>query len=296
MKSFDKSGEIQLSKNLKLNSKSKFAPLKKNCMNIISLSSLISESRKQPTSISKISKKLEKKIQSCCESVEYVDLYLDIFDEVIVHSKDFNLILKQLRSALSLIIKSQKNDRDYLKKTVEDLEMLNKSYQNDCFKLNKAVKDLQDRVKEAHESFTNVSDKYIKIMRMTVDEKEVNQDNYINLKHKIYIYQDMIFNLKDELSFYKRKSKKFCRLYNILEGKGIPVEEIYLTEMKESKILPNYHGDTEVESNTDNEYLASNRMDLSRKHPVVPNLNFLNLEKESDSSSSDSSRSNTDKL
>lgn len=295
-KSFDKTGDIPLSKHLKINSKSKFTPIKKNCKNIISLSTLISEGRKQPTSLSKVSKNLEKKIKSCCESIEYADVYFDIFDEVIVNSKEFNLILKQLRSALSSIMKSQKTDRDYLKKTVENLEMLNKSYQNDCFKLNKAVKDLEVKLKQAHENFTNVSDKYIKIMKMTVDEKEVNQDNYTNLKHKIFIYQDMVFNLKDELGFYKRKSKKFCRLYSILEERGIPVEDIYLTEMKKAKVLPNYHGDTEIESNTDNEYLASNRMDISRNHPAVPSLNFLNLEKDSDSSSSDTSRSHSDPL
>lgn len=295
-KSFDKPLDTHLSKHLKYNAKDKFIPLKNNHQKIISLSSLLSEKRKPPLATSKLCKTLEKRLKTCCESVEYADVYFDIFEEVINHCKDFGSTLKQLKSALSSIIKAQKIDREYLKKTVENLEMLNKSQQSECLKLNNMNEDLQRKVQEAHQNYTDVSDKYLKIMKTTVDENELNYENFLSLKHKNFVYQDLVFTLKDEVGFYKRKSKKFCRLYNILEGKGIPVEEIYLTEMKKEKILPNYFGESGAESNTDNEYLESKRGRFVVKKGEIPTLRLDDLPRESDSSSDDSSASESDRL
>lgn len=295
-KSFEKPPDIHFSKHLKFNTKDKFIPLKKSHQKIISLSSLISEKRNQPIPASKICKNLEKRLKSCCESVEYADIYFDVFEEIINHCKDFSSILKLLKSALGSIIKSQKIDREHLKKALENLEILNKSQQSEYGKLNKMNEDLQRKVQEAHQNYTEVSDKYLKIMKIPVDENEFNYENFLSLKQKNFVYQDLVFTLRDEMSFYKRKSKKFCRLYNILEGKGIPVEEIYLTEMKKEKILPNYYGASEAESNTDNEYLESCRVGFFIKKNEIPTLRLVDLPKDSDTSSDDSQTSQSDRL
>ena len=245
----------------RMSSKDKLTSVhKKNRKNSGSLNSLIGDERSKSVSFAQLSKKLIKRIDDICESTDYIDLYFDAFDEIITNAKDFGKVLTVLKTKLWRMIKSLKKDKEDKNIAIKNLEQTLEGFKSENQKLTKRNKESQE---------------------------ELKQENMI--------FQDLMFRLKDELSFYKKKTKKFCRLIDVLESKGVPVEEIYLTEMKKSKIMPKYAGLSEAESCTENESLEMNVRNPIKKHNFVPSLKLGNIEKET-SSDDFSSTSPIDRL
>ena len=260
-----------------------------NRKNSGSLNSLITDERSKSVSFAKISKEMMKKIDELCETTDYVDLYFDVFDEIINNVKDFGKVLNSLKTRLLKIFKSftrEKEDNLLIRK---NLEISFESFRNENQKLIKRNKEYQKEIKKVSEELSEISLKYNELANIEIKDTELSYGCLKVLKQENIIYQDLMFRLKDELSFYKKKYKKFGRLIELVESKGVPVEEIYLTEMKKSKELPRYDGNSEPESCTENEYLETNVGHFSIKPNFVPSLQIENIEKESSSDNMSSS-------
>lgn len=254
-----------------------------NRKNSASLNSLIGDERSKSVNCVKISKKLMKRIDELCETSDYIDLYFDVFDEVINNVKDFGKVLNLLKTRFLKIFRSLIREKEDKSSVIKNLEINLESFRNENQKLIKRNKEYQEEIKKISQEFSEISMKYYEIANVEIKDSELSLECLKELKQENIIYQDLMFRLKDELSFYKKKSKKFGRLIELIESKGVPVEEIYLTEMKKSKILPKYDGKSEIESCTENEYLETNFGQFSVKPDFVPSLHIENIEIESSS-------------
>ena len=280
----------------RMSSKDKLTSVhKKNRKNSGSLNSLIGDERSKSVSFAQLSKKLIKRIDDICESTDYIDLYFDAFDEIITNAKDFGKVLTVLKTKLWRMIKSLKKDKEDKNIAIKNLEQTLEGFKSENQKLTKRNKESQEEIKKLSQEFSEISLKYYQLASIEIKDTELNYDCLKKLKQENMIFQDLMFRLKDELSFYKKKTKKFCRLIDVLESKGVPVEEIYLTEMKKSKIMPKYAGLSEAESCTENESLEMNVRNPIKKHNFVPSLKLGNIEKET-SSDDFSSTSPIDRL
>lgn len=280
----------------RMSSKDKLTSVhKKNRKNSGSLNSLIGDERSKSVSFAQLSKKLIKKIDDICETTDYIDLYFDVFDEIITNVKDFGKVLTLLKTKLSRMIKNLKKDKEEKNLTIKNLESVLESFKSENQKLTKRNKETQEEIKKLSQEFSEISLKYYQLVNIEINDTELSHDGLKKLKQENLIFQDLMFRLKDEMSFYKKKTKKFCKLIDVLESKGVPVEEIYLTEMKKSKILPRYVGNSEADSCTENESLEMNVRQVAKKHKFVPSLKLDNIEKET-SSDEFSSTSPIDRL
>lgn len=296
MQSFEKATEI-----FKVQSKgfsqAKLSKINRNSSkNLNSLSSLISEERVPKLDSMKICKKLQKKLEDLFESIEYIDIYFDILDELISYDKEFGKVLTVFKTKLKNLFKNLNFEKENISKNLKEANNLNKCLEAENKQKTMENIQLQSKLDKMHDKFTDVSDKLIKLSQIDVTPGEVNLELVKKLKQENIIYQDLIFKMKDELKFFKAKSKKFCKLLNVLEEKGIPVEEIYLTELKKEKSMPRYLGDSEVESCTDNENIISMRLLTYKKPESVPSIDVINLDKSSSDDSFISSLTSTERI
>jgi hypothetical protein len=265
-----------------VNSQAKLSNITRNSSkNIKSLSSLLGDERAPKLDILKTSKKLLKKLEDIYESPEYLDVYFDIFDEVISNDRDFGSVLSLLKNRIRSIFKDIKKENDLLQKNLKETSNLRNCLEAEHKRVTMENLQLQSNLEKIHEKFTDLSDKLIKLTKIDLKPGEVTDENFKKLKQENLIYQDLIFKMRDEIKFFKGKSKKLSNLLNVLESKGIPVEDIYLKEVKKVKKLPKYSGDSEIESCSDNENLVSMRQELQMKPVQVPSLGLLNLDRSS---------------
>ena len=296
MQSFEKATEI-FKVQSKGHSQAKLSKINRNSSkNLNSLSSLISDERAPKLDSLKTCKKLQKKLEDLFESIEYIDLYFDILDELISYDKEIGKVLTVFKTKLKNLFKNLKFENDKISKNLKEANNLNNCLEAENKQKTMENLQLQASLDKIHDKYTDVSDKLIKLSKIEVSPREVNPELIKKLKQENIIYQDLIFKLKDELKFFKAKSKKFCKLLNVLEEKGIPVEEIYLTELKKEKSMPRYLGESEVESCTDNENIISMRLLTYKKPELVPSIDVINLDKSSSDDSFISSLTSTERI
>lgn len=296
IQSFEKTTEIFKVQN-KHHSNTKLSTINRNSSkNLNSLSSLLSEERVPKIDSVKTCKKLQKKLEDLFESIEYIDIYFDILDELISFDKEFGKVLTIFKRKLNSLLKNLKYERDSIGKNLKEANNLNNCLEAEMKQKTMENLQLQSKLDKIHDKYTDLSDKLIKLSKIEVPSDEVNLEVVKKLKQENIIYQDLIFKMKDELKFFKAKSKKFCKLLNVLENKGIPVEEIYLTELKKEKKMPKYSGESEVESCTDNENIISMRQLTYKKPDLVPSIDLMNLDKSSSDDSFISSLTPTERM
>lgn len=279
-----KSLEKLSQKHLIASHKGKINPIKKKTTNhrLHSLSLIVEDSVIR-TDKQKIGSKLLQKLEECYVSVDYIEVYLDVLDEIIFYNEDFGEVLKALKSQFHSIISSQQNEIQKLSKNFQHVLNLKNQLERKSEELEINYSEMKNQLEDVYEKYSDLSDKLIKISKITVESDELTEENLKKAKQEAYLYQDTYLVMKDKLKYYKSKSRKFQKILDHLESQGLNIEELYLNKIKKPKIMPKYSGKSDLPSCTEDENIVSSRVIPGKKPKKVPNLNFLNLENSSSS-------------
>ena len=237
-------------------------------------------------------------------NVKALEIYQQVFDEVISKDKIFSSILSKIKGFYEYVLtkNSGRNKAKEYKEKIKEINRslnaqvdINKSNERKIEKIVKENIELSKSLDRSEEICTEMQKKLVMITTYNVSEVPKDEIKWkaLLLENKSYIEGYEV--LKDDIKNYKYKEKKLLQLILALKQRGYPVEEVYESEVdqKRHKPLPHYSGSDEIESNSEAENLVSGRPPTKDKPNFIPNLNLSEVEPESISSSFNSEPSSS---
>lgn len=228
-----------------------------------------------------------------------LEVYKDIFNEVILKDKSFGRVLKKIKDFFEKVLTKVSADN-----TVKDLKIklkdaltniknhneLIKVQEKKIEKLDKERSKLAKELQRSEEICTEIQKKLCRITNFDASEVPKDEQKWKAVLLENRTYLEAIRELKEELKEYRYKEKKLMQLLNLLKDKGYPVESVYENEVvkKKPKPLPHYSNSSVLSSKSEYENLVSGRALSPPKPEFIPSLNLKNVEPEPFTSSSES--------
>lgn len=240
--------------------------------------------------------KLNEKLKNFKGKKEAWNVYKEIFVDVIKKDKSFSGILERIFEFYEEFLKELMDLRkiEGLEEKIRSLEVnlksqmeINRGYERKYEKLAKENYDIAKELDRSEEVCTEIQKRLCNIAEFDVDFVPKDEVRWKALVMENKKYSDVFKAQAQELKSMKYKEKKLLQLIMAIKQRGYPVEEIYkefIIREKKSK----YESISSVSSNSDAEYLISDRDNQWTKPENIPSLNMLLVEPESFSSASDS--------
>lgn len=236
---------------------------------------------------------LLKKLENVAGNKEKFEACHGVFNEIVDDDKEFieigyRTLFKIIKKEYDRVIKYQRKEIENQIQDIKELESIKILLSSELEKLINQNKDLSYKFDELHKKYTEVSDKFLKITNIELTNFEKTDENWIKILQENRMYEEALYNLKKDLTYYKVKTKKMMKLIVVFEQKGYPVEDIYNKEVKKKKSLPRYDGSDSLPDDTDNENIISGKSKDIIRPSKVPELNFSLVEPNSFTSESQS--------
>lgn len=212
-----------------------------------------------------------------------------IFSEIIISDKSFASFLHKIKQYYEEYIKLQISEKEKLKGIISQTEIANSLLSDDAKRLVSENKDLSKKISALNAKIEEILAKTNKDLNL---KNTSNHENYWkNISKENQILKDNLSTMEHDLKYYKHSTNKLSKLLLVIKSKGLPIEEIYNTEVKKKKPLPKYSGDDSAKDDTDMENIISPKKLSFRKRSNIPALNFSLVEPNSFTSDSQSESS-----
>ncbi|OMJ68108.1 hypothetical protein SteCoe_34543 [Stentor coeruleus] len=209
------------------------------------------------------------------------DNKIQVLDKIILEIADENI---EYGGLLRLIAKEYENTIEELRFIIKERENHIKVIENCKQILSNELGKYISKNKKVSIEYQMLFNKYIKVcnnMLMTskydmknIERTEENWDKIISQNIKL---ENTLGVIEDELDYYKSERKKMKEFINLLENKGINVENSFFNSPALFKVPVKNEKYEEISDNTDNEDLISKRIINNRRNSRIPELRLDNI-------------------